>query len=75
MKAPLRSFVCGSAGMCLAISDGASACLLARGQYSIMSRTVGMAIGVVLFVLFFASIGARFSRPVSAASAPTSTQR
>jgi hypothetical protein len=35
-----------------------------------------MAIGVVLFVLFFASIGARFTRPVSAAAAPTvSAQR
>jgi len=31
-----------------------------------------MAIGVLIFVLFFASIGARFSRPVAAASAPTS---
>lgn len=34
-----------------------------------------MAIGVVLFVLFFASIGARFTRPVSAAPAPVSQQK
>jgi hypothetical protein len=37
-----------------------------------MSRTVGAAIGVLIFILFFATIGARFSRPVSAAQATTS---
>jgi hypothetical protein len=31
-----------------------------------------MAIGVLIFVLFVASIGARFSRPVAAAQAPAS---
>ena len=40
-----------------------------------MSRTLGMAIGVVIFVLFFASIGARFSRPAAAYQATASQQR
>jgi hypothetical protein len=35
-----------------------------------MSRTVGAAIGVLIFVLFFASIGARFSRTAPDAPAP-----
>jgi hypothetical protein len=38
-----------------------------------MSRTVGAAIGVLIFVLFFASIGARFSRPANVASAPVAS--
>jgi hypothetical protein len=40
-----------------------------------MSRTVGAAIGVLIFILFFATIGARFSRPVAAAQATTTSQR
>jgi hypothetical protein len=40
-----------------------------------MSRTVGAAIGVLIFVLFFASIGARFSRTSSVAPARVAAAR
>jgi hypothetical protein len=33
-----------------------------------VTRTVGAAIGAVIFVLFFATIATRFTRPVSAES-------
>ena len=34
-----------------------------------MTRTVGMAIGLLIFVLFVASIGTRFTRPESVVQA------
>ena len=72
-----RSFVCGSPGMCLATFDGASASSLSarkRSKHN-MSRTVGMAIGVLIFILFCATIGARITRPVSAAAASSAQNR
>ena len=56
-------------GTSLALHPGVSVIPSAhttRGK-NVMSRTVGMAIGVLIFVLFFAAVGARFSRPVTAA--------
>jgi hypothetical protein len=68
-----RISVYSDAGMCLAMTHRASdSCLCSPGVKTIMSRTVGMAVGVLIFVLFFASIGARFSRPVAAAQASAS---
>jgi hypothetical protein len=39
-----------------------------------MFRTVGAALGLLLIVLFFASIGERFARPVSAAQTSSATK-
>jgi hypothetical protein len=73
----MRSSVCAPCGHvpCHFPTRERAFILLARGHHTIMSRTLGMAIGVVLFVLFFASIGARFTRPVTAAPAVTTSVR